>query len=112
MSHPLVLLFENRPESVAAAGSVAAPPPAPGGQPGPAAESQPPGPAHEPPAHGFEVSPGFSILAVRDPPGPGGRPVAVTFGPGLSLPERRQVVEDFFEYWDRVDKRVARRQRG
>jgi hypothetical protein len=55
---------------------------------------------------GFEVSPGFAILAIQDPPTVDGRPGAVSFASNLTQADRRALIENL-EWFDRSDARRA-----
>ena len=59
----------------------------------PAPPSPPPSPPDPVPSKyvsGYEVAPGFTIMAIRMPSDANGRPGAIVFAPNLSAAERRQ----------------------
>lgn len=63
----------------------------------------------QPVASGYQLSPGFSILAIQDPPTAGGLPGAISFASGLSQFERREIADNL-AWFDRMDQRHRSRE--
>ena len=116
MQHPLSALLESRPKSAPIARPTASTTTAqPGGQspsvtaldvPEALEVPLPPSPR----ATGHELSLGFAILAIQDPPSADGRPGAVSFASNLTPAERRALVENL-EWFDRSDERLAKKKK-
>ena len=107
--HPLFSLISNRAESVEnQSAHIAEPTNAVDNVDAPSAAIVAPS---APPSRGFPVpsgSPGgLLILAIQDPPGPGGRPSPIVFAPGLPLSVRLEVDANL-AWFDRSDARRVR----